>query len=153
VNRAIPVMTIDTMNDLMQRTFAEERYRTMLIVVFGVLAAVLAAVGTYGVTSRAVSRRTREVGIRMALGASSRAVSGLIVSQTLAGVALGVTGGLVAAAVVARLLTPFLYGISARDPLTYAGILVLLAMVSVAASWLPARRAGRVPPASVLRSD
>jgi putative ABC transport system permease protein len=153
VNRAVPVTTIDTMDDLMKRTFAEERYRTMLIVVFGVLAAVLAAVGMYGVTSRAVSRRTREVGIRTALGASPRSVSTLIVGQTLAGVALGVAAGIVAALSVGRLLAPFLYGISNKDPLTYAGILVLLATVSVVASWLPARRAGRVPPATVLRSD
>ena len=153
VNRNVPVGTIDTMTDLMKRTFAEERYRTMLIVVFGALAAMLAAVGMYGVTSRAVNQRTREVGIRMALGASSRSVSGLIVGQTLAGVVLGVLGGLAAAVAVARLLTPFLYGVSATDPLTYAGILVLLGMVSIGASWLPARRAGRVPPATVLRSD
>jgi putative ABC transport system permease protein len=125
----------------------------LLIVVFGVLAAVLAAVGMYGVTSRAVSRRTREVGIRMALGASSRSVSGLIVAQTLAGVGLGVAGGIVAALAVTRFLSPFLYGVSATDPWTYAAILGLLAVVSVLASWLPARRAGRVPPATVLRSD
>ena len=145
--------TIDTMSDLIDRSFAEERYRTMLIVVFGVLAAVLAAVGMYGVTARAVSRRTREVGIRMALGASSRSVSGLIVAQTLAGVALGVAAGVVAALAVTRFLSPFLYGVSATDPWTYAAILALLALVSVAASWLPARRAGRVPPATVLRAE
>jgi ABC-type antimicrobial peptide transport system permease subunit len=125
----------------------------MLIVMFGVLAAVLAAVGMYGVTSRAVSRRTREVGIRMALGASSRSVSGLIVTQTLSGVVLGVVTGIAAALAVTRLLTPFLYGVSASDPWTYVAILALLGVVSVAASWIPARRAGRVPPAAVLRSD
>ena len=153
VNPNVPVTTIDTMTDLLSRSFAEERYRTMLIVLFGVLAALLAAVGMYGVTSRAVSRRTREVGIRMALGASSRSVSGLIVTQTLGGVALGVVAGVAVALAVTRLLTPFLYGVSATDPLTYISILVLLAMVSVVASWLPARRAGRVPPAAVLRSE
>jgi predicted permease len=153
VNRSAPVTSIDAMEDLLGRSFAEERYRTMLIVMFAVLAAVLAAVGMYGVTSRAVSRRTREVGIRMALGASSRSVSGLIVTQTLSGVVLGVVTGIAAALAVTRLLTPFLYGVSASDPWTYVAILALLGVVSVAASWIPARRAGRVPPAAVLRSD
>jgi putative ABC transport system permease protein len=151
MNRAVPVATIDVMDDLLRRSFAEERYRTMLIGMFGVLAAALAAVGMYGVTSRAVSRRTREVGIRMALGASSRSISGLIVTQTLTGVALGVVTGVGAALAVARLLAPFLYGVSARDPATYVAILALLGVVSVAASWIPARRAGRIPPAVVLR--
>jgi putative ABC transport system permease protein len=89
----------------------------------------------------------------MALGASSRSVSALIVAQTLAGVGLGVGAGIVVALAVTRLLAPFLYGVSATDPWTYAGILALLALVSVAASWLPARRAGRVPPATVLRAE
>jgi predicted permease len=153
VNRSVPVTTIDTMTELLARSFAEERYRTMLIGMFGVLAAVLAAVGMYGVTSRAVSRRTREVGIRMALGASSRSVSGLIVGQTLAGVVVGVGAGIATALAATRLLAPFLYGVSATDPLTYATILGLLALVSVFASWVPARQAGRVAPASVLRAE
>lgn len=153
VNRNTPVTTIDTMSDLLSRSFAEERYRTVLIGMFGVLAAVLAAVGMYGVTSRAVSRRTREVGIRMALGASSQAVSALIVAQTLTGVVAGVAAGLVAALAVTRLLSPFLFGVKPTDPVTYAGILGMLAIVSVVASWLPARRAGQVAPATVLRSD
>jgi predicted permease len=153
VNRNVPVTSMDAMSDLVARSFAEERYRTVLIGMFGVLAAVLAAVGMYGVTSRAVSRRTREVGIRMALGASARSVSTLIVSQTLAGVAVGVVAGIVASLAVTRLLAPFLFGVSASDPSTYVAILVFLAVVSAVASWMPARRAGRVAPAVVLRSE
>jgi len=153
VDRSVPVTTIDTMNDLLARSFAEERYRTFLIGLFGVLAAVLAAVGMYGVTSRAVSRRTREVGIRMALGATATSVSGLIVGQTFTGVVLGVGVGVVGALAATRILTPFLFGVSATDPWTYAAILALLGVVSVAASWIPARRAGRVPPAMVLRAE
>jgi len=153
VNRAAPVTTIDTMSDLLTRSFADERYRTFLIALFGVLAAALAAVGMYGVTARAVSRRTREVGIRMALGATSQSVSALIVAQTLAGVAIGVVLGVVAAFGITRLLTPFLFGVSATDPLTYVAILTLLGLVAVLASWLPARRAGQIAPATVLRSE
>ena len=153
VNRRVPVTSMDAMSDLIARSFAEERYRTVLIGMFGVLAAVLAAVGMYGVTSRAVSRRTREVGIRMALGASSRSVSGLIVSQTLAGVAIGVAVGIAASLAVTQLIAPFLFGVRPNDPATYVAILGFLAFVSVVASWIPARQAGRVAPAVVLRSE
>jgi putative ABC transport system permease protein len=89
----------------------------------------------------------------MALGASSSSVSGLIVGQTLAGVIVGVALGVAGALAVARLLSPFLFGVSATDPLTYAAILMLLVTVSVISSWLPARRAGRVAPSTVLRSE
>jgi putative ABC transport system permease protein len=153
VNRNVAITTIDPMSTLLENSFAEERYRTMLIGMFGVLAAVLASVGMYGVTARAVARRTREVGIRMALGASSQSVSALIVGQTLAGVVVGVALGVVVALAATRLLSPFLFGVSATDPLTYAAILGLLAVVSAISSWMPARRAGRVAPATVLRSE
>jgi putative ABC transport system permease protein len=153
VNRSVPVTSMDAMSDLIARSFAEERYRTVLIAMFGVLAALLAAVGMYGVTSRAVSRRTREVGIRMALGASSGSVSGLIVSQTLAGVAVGMAVGIAASLVVTRLLAPFLFGVRPSDPATYVAILSFLAAVSVVASWIPARKAGSVAPAVVLRAE
>ena len=153
MNRNVALTSVDPMSTLLANSFAEERYRTMLIGMFGVLAAVLASVGMYGVTARAVAQRTREVGIRMALGASSSSVSGLIVGQTLAGVIVGVALGVVGALAVARLLSPFLFGVSATDPLTYAAILMLLATVSVISSWLPARRAGRVAPSTVLRSE
>ena len=153
VDRTVPVTTIDAMSDLLARSFAQERYRTTLIGLFAVLAAILAAVGMYGVTSRAVSRRTREVGIRMALGATANSVSALIVAQTIAGVVMGVGFGLVGSVAATRLLAPYLFGVSATDPWTYAAILALLGVVSLAASWLPARRAGRVPPAAVLRAE
>jgi ABC-type antimicrobial peptide transport system permease subunit len=89
----------------------------------------------------------------MALGASSRSVSGLIVSQTLAGVAVGVAAGIATSLVVTRLLAPFLFGVSPSDPSTYVAILSFLAVTSLLASWIPARKAGRVAPAAVLRSE
>jgi len=153
VNRNVPVTSMDALSELVARSFSEERYRTVLIGMFGVLAAVLAAVGMYGVTSRAVSRRTREVGIRMALGASSRSVSSLLVSQTLGGVGIGVAVGIATSLAVTRLLAPFLFGVRPSDPATYVAILAFLAVVSVVASWIPARKAGKVAPAVVLRSE
>jgi ABC-type antimicrobial peptide transport system permease subunit len=140
-------------SSLVSRSFAEERFRTTLVALFGAMAVLLATVGMYGVTSRAVSRRTREVGIRVALGATARSVVGMIAVQTLGGVAVGVAMGTVAAAFAARMLTPYLFGIQPLDPGTYLAILGLLAIVSALASWLPARRAGGVDPATVLRSE
>ena len=147
------VRRTDVMTEMVKKSFASERFRTILVSLFGILAGVLAAVGLYGVTARAVGQRRREVAIRVALGASGRSVVALIVRATLGGVGMGVAAGLVLAIVASRWLAPLLYGIDARDPVTYAGIVVLLAGISLAASWLLARRAARVQPASVLRGE
>jgi predicted permease len=143
----------DVMTELVKKSVANERFRTLLVSLFGVLAAVLASVGLYGVTARAVSQRRREVAIRVALGASTRSVVTLIVRATLSGVSVGIATGLIVAVLAARWAGPLLYGIDARDPVTYGAIVLLLAGISVAASWLPARRAARVQPASVLRGE
>jgi putative ABC transport system permease protein len=150
---ATAVGTIDVMDELIRRSYGEERFRTALIVLFGAMASVLAAVGMYGVTSRAVNGRIREVGIRVALGATTASVIRLIVQQTLGGVVIGVAIGVVGAFAATRLLAPYLFGVAPHDPLTYAGTIALLAFVSVVASWIPARRAGRVHPAVVLRGE
>jgi predicted permease len=141
------------MDDLIARSFAEERFRTVLIVLFGAMAAILASVGMFGVTARAVTRRTREVGIRVALGAEARSVVAMIVGQTLSGVSVGVLIGGAVAFGASRVLAPYLYGVTTHDPMTYVAIFALLAAVSALASWLPARRAGRVEPAVVLRGE
>jgi putative ABC transport system permease protein len=143
----------EIMDDLVRRSFGEERFRTALIALFGAIAAVLAAVGMYGVTSRAVSRRTREVGIRVALGATPRTVIAMIVNQTLAGVTIGVLIGAATAALASRVLVPYLFGVTSHDPATYGAIFMFLGLVSVLASWVPARRAGQVEPAIVLRGE
>ena len=150
---SVLVVGADAMPDLIRQSYAEERYRTTLISVFGLMAAVLAAVGMYGVTSRAVSARMREMGIRVALGASPSAVTGLAVRYTLVGVAAGMGAGLIAALAATRVLEPFLFGVGPMDAATYAAIFAFLAAVSAVASWIPARRAGRVEPAIVLRGE
>ncbi|HEY4304855.1 MAG TPA: ABC transporter permease [Gemmatimonadaceae bacterium] len=148
----VPVK-FETMDDMLTRSFAEERFRTALIVLFGAIAAVLAAVGLFGVTARAVSRRTREVGIRVALGAETRAVVAMIMKQTVRGVALGVIFGAAVAFVASSALTPYLFGVSSHDPATYAAISAFLGLITILSSWLPARRAGKIEPAIVLRGE
>jgi putative ABC transport system permease protein len=152
IDPTITPVKFDVMSELVTRSFDEERFRTALIVLFGAMAAVLAAVGLFGVTTRAVSRRTREVGIRVALGAETRSVVAMIVNQTMRGVAAGSVIGAVVAFIASQSLTPYLFGVTAHDPLTYAAIVVFLGSISILASWLPARRAGRIEPAIVLRN-
>ncbi len=150
---SVVVVGADAMPELIRRSYADERYRTTLVSLFGLMAAVLAAVGMYGVTSRAVSGRMREMGIRVALGATAASVARLAVGYTLVGAMFGAGLGVVVALAATRVLAPFLFGVSATDPATYLGILLLLSLVGVAASWMPARRAGRVEPAIILRGE
>jgi putative ABC transport system permease protein len=152
-DRRLTLTSATPMSELIRRSFAEERYRAALMSLFGALAAVLAAVGMYGVTARSVARRAREVGIRIALGATEWAIVRQVVGSTLVGLVLGVALGLVGAALAARVLSPLLFGVSATDPAAYVAIVLLLAATGVVASWIPARRAGRIPPATVLRAE
>jgi ABC-type antimicrobial peptide transport system permease subunit len=145
--------SLQIMSSMIRRSFSEEQYRALLTSLFGVFAAVLTAVGMYGVTTRAVTRRTRELAIRSALGATAMSIARTALGGTLVGGAIGVTVGLVVAAGATRQLTPYLFGVSATDPATYGVILTFLAAVSIGASWIPARRATRTDAAEVLRGD
>ncbi|HEY2825282.1 MAG TPA: ABC transporter permease [Gemmatimonadales bacterium] len=147
------VQNVTEMSNLIRNSYADERYRTTLITIFAAVSAVLAALGLYGVATRAVAQRLQEVAIRLALGATSGSVMGLVLRRTLSGVAIGVGVGAIAALLTTRVLTPYLFGVTTSDPAVYTGIVVLLAVVSLAASWLPARRATRVEPVEVLRAD
>ncbi len=148
-----PLVKVRTMEDNMAATVAQPRFRTWLIGIFAALALLLAAVGIYGVMSYSVTQRTSEIGIRVALGAQPSDVFRIVVGEGLRLALLGVAVGLVAALVLTRVLQTFLYGISASDPLTFAGVAVLLTLVGVAASFFPARRATRVDPIVALRYE
>jgi len=132
---------------------AEPRSTSALFAVFAALALSLGAVGIYGVISYSVAQRTREIGIRMALGARRQEVLLLVVGQgaklALAGVAIGIAGGLM----LTRLMSKLLFGVQATDPLTYGAVAVLLMLVALAACFLPARRAMRVDPMVALRYE
>ena len=120
---------------------------------FAVLALLLAALGVYGVVSQAVAQRTREIGIRMALGAGQRDVLKLVVRHGMLLTLLGVTAGLAGDFALTRWMTTLLFGVSPTDPLTFAVIALLLALVALLACWIPARRATRIDPLVALRHD
>ena len=132
---------------------AQPRVGVLLLSVFAAVALLLAAIGIYGVIAYGVAQRTREIGIRLALGASTADVRRLVVRQGMMPVLLGVAAGVVGALLLTRLMTGLLYGVSATDPLTYAAVAAFLAAVALVASWLPARRATRVQPTIALRQE
>ncbi len=144
---------IEPYEDRVAAALAPRRFPLQLLAAFAVLALVLSALGIYGVTSYAVTQRTREFGVRLAIGAQQGDVLLLVMTGAVRQAALGVAIGLCGALATAQLLSSQLYGVSARDPLTYLGIAGLLALVALVASWLPARRAMRVDPATALRAE
>jgi len=150
---AMAVYNIQTMQEHLRDAFFLPRLAATLFGVFGAIGLILAVVGLYGVMSYSVSRRTREIGIRMALGAQARQVQHLIVRQGLVLTAIAVAIGLPAAFALAKLFTSVLYGIHNDDPATFAVVPVFLTLIALMACWLPARRAARVDPQIVLRCE
>ena len=142
-----------TLPDLIEKSYAAERYRTVIIAVFGAMASLLAAVGLYGVSVRAATRRNREIGIRLALGSTGGRVVRLLVGDAMRGVALGLAAGVPAALIAARLVRPYLFRVTPVDPASFGFVGALLVAVTVLASFIPARLAGRANPAVVLRGD
>jgi putative ABC transport system permease protein len=149
----LPAPRLRTIDEVVDALLAERRFQLTLVLVFAVSALLLAAIGVYGVVSHAVARRTNEIGIRMALGASRGDVRLMVARQGLAPVAAGLATGLAGAVAVARLASGFLFGVSPADPPTFAAVAVMLLTAALAACYLPARRATRVDPLTALRYE
>jgi putative ABC transport system permease protein len=144
---------ITTLQTVLDRSVDEPRFRATLLGAFAVTALLLAAVGVYGLVSQSVTERTREIGIRIALGAQPRQVLGALVREGLVLALAGIGLGLIGALLAVRVIASFLYGIGASDPVTLGSVALLLLFVALAASYIPSRRALRVDPMAALRAD
>ena len=153
VDPGLPFLDVRSMAEHMQAAMFVQTLGATMLTALGAMALLLAAIGIFGVLSYYVGQRTREIGVRVALGAGRREVVGLVVGRALRLVALGVAGGLVLALGAGQLLRSQLVGVGPHDPLTYLGIALLLALVALGAAWLPARRAARVDPMVALRYE
>jgi len=149
----LPVSNVASMDQVMSDSVAPQRFSAALLGSLAGLGLLLATVGVYGVLSYSVSQRTREIGIRIALGAARRDVLALVVGNGLKLLVIGVIAGTVAALLVTRLMSNLLFGISATDPLTFAGVAIFLSVVALLASCIPARRAAKVDPMVALRYE
>jgi predicted permease len=153
VDKDQPIQRVATLDDLLTASAAERRFALLIFETFALAALVLATAGLYGVLSGAVAERTREIGVRAALGASRRSILGLVVRQGMALTGIGFVAGLAGAVAASEALVTLLFGISRLDPITYVGVTTLLAVASAAACAVPAWRAARVDPAITLRAE
>jgi predicted permease len=149
----LPVSQVRSMEDIVSRSISRQRFNVFLMSVFGSSALALAAIGIYGLMAYSVAQRTREIGIRMALGAEATQVRRMVIVQGMRLAIIGVVVGVVAAFGLTRLMASFLFGVQARDPAVFVVMPLVLTIVSVIAVWLPARRASTVNPLIALRYE
>jgi len=156
VVRALPAVVIarvSTADEQLAEFSAERRLQTWLLAAFALLAVTLAAIGVFGVVQYAAAERTREIGVRIALGATSGDVLRLVLAQGMRMPAVGILIGLGASLALTRIMSHLLFEVTATDPMTFVSVGILLAIVALAASWLAARRAVRLDPLRALRES
>jgi predicted permease len=153
INANLPLAEVRTLDQLYRKSMARTSFTLVLLMIAAAMALVLGAVGIYGVIAYTVSQRTREIGIRMALGAQRHEVAGMFVKHGMSLVSIGALFGLLAAFLVMRLLSTLLFAVSPADPLTYGIMLVVLLITAALASYLPSRRAAAIDPATALRLE
>jgi putative ABC transport system permease protein len=153
MDASLPLSDVRMMDDVLERAQARPRFLTLLLSLFSVMALAIATVGIYGVVSYSVARRTKEFGLRMVLGAQGADVLGLVMKQGALMVLIGLAAGLITALLLTRLMASLLFAIAPTDAATFAGVTAVLAVVALAACYVPARRATRVDPMQTLRYE
>jgi len=153
VDASVPVFAIRPYESFLSASVAERRFSLVLVAAFAFLALVLAAVGLYGVVAYSVRQRTKEIGVRMAIGADARRIARLVASESVRMVGFGLAAGLLGALATARLLSGFLYGVQPADPAAILAASLVLAAAAVLATLLPVRRATRVDPVIALAAE
>jgi predicted permease len=153
VNGSLPVANVRMLTDIMSASMAQTSFALVMLAIAAAVALMLGIVGIYGVIAYVASQRTKEIGIRIALGAVSRDVTGLFLRQGLLLALAGIAIGMVAAGAFTRVMTALLYGVGTLDPVTYVAVALGLGMTAMLASYLPAARAARVDPAEALRRE
>jgi putative ABC transport system permease protein len=153
LDRNIPISNVQTMQEVIATQVVQQRFNAALLGVFALVALVLSTAGIYSVISYSVARRTREIGVRMALGAQTGDVLKLVIRKGMLLALIGIAGGLAASLVLTRVMQSMLFEVSASDPATFLGVAVLLALVALLACYLPARRATKVDPITALRYE
>jgi ABC-type antimicrobial peptide transport system permease subunit len=153
VDPGAPILRTATVSSLITETASQERFRTVLLLAFAVLAVLLGAAGVFGVTARVVSRRTKELGIRLALGAHGRELTRTTVRRSLSSGLLGIAVGLPIAYGTSFLLSPFLFGVNRWDPMSYGAATALMVGVCWLASYVPARKIALLDPVKVLKHE
>jgi predicted permease len=153
IDPGLPIVQLRTMEDVVGASLTRQRFLSMLLGIFAGVALLLAAIGTYGVLSYMVSERHREIGIRMALGAGSGQVIGLVMRQGVTIAGIGIVAGVMGALGLSRITQSLLYGVEPSDPATFGTVIAVIALVATAACLIPMRRATRVDPLTAIRTD
>lgn len=153
LDKNLPLFQVQPLSEALRDSVSQQRFTMYLLVAFAGLALALSAIGLYGVLAYMVSRRTQEIGVRMALGAQAASVLRMVLREGVMAAAAGLGLGLVGALVLARLMSALLFGVKADDPITFAGVGLMIAAVAVLASYVPARRASKVDPMAALRYE
>jgi putative ABC transport system permease protein len=153
IDKDLPVTDIASFPQALHASVAEPRFRTVLLGLFSAIALLLAAIGIFGVISFSISLRTREIGVRMALGATPTSIRHLVMAESAKLVLSGLAAGIPAALILTHFLSALLFGVTPTDPLTFIGVALLLMLVALAAAYLPARRAIRIDPMVALRCE
>ena len=153
MDQDVPLFGVKTLNEYLSASVAAPRFSSTLLSIFAAVALVLTVVGLYGVMSYSVAQRTNEIGIRLALGAQARDVVMMIVKQGTKLILIGLGIGLLGAFALTRLVASLLFGVTAKDPFTFAAVALLLALVALLACYVPAWRATKVDPMEALRCE